>query len=1049
MSFQKGDTVARRSVASEIGVIVDGPIMLRGQTWYTVFFGGRRENVLAEDLQPVAEGGTVLDLFLQGAFGDERSFSRLLTLARINEPVRDTIYSYQASRTELHGYQYKPLLKYLNSPFRRILIADEVGLGKTIEAAYIFQEERARHDLQRVLVVCPASLRVKWQNELYQRFGERFDLLDAAAVRRRLFSTSAQDGIDQRLFAIVSYETIRSQRIRDLLDDSPPSIDLLIADEIHHCRNRDTHNFRVMRTLTENSDSVVFLSATPVHTGNDNLFNLMNLLLPERFDLEAAFQRQLDANRHIVRAETFLCTGTNEGIRKARGELELLPLDEIGRRIAEDPFYQVIINNLKSPVISSDIELLVETQEMLSGLNLLGDVFTRTRKRDVQEVSATRVAYSHTPSLSHYEQWVYDTISTFIFKQYEKQYDSAIARFVLSGLQRQIASSLYAAVSHYRECFDLSDDDQGEAALLDIEETDFEQDSENADDEGHYSLKQDPQFRDIIRSISVTQLYREDSKYSTLAEILKQSGKVIVFAFYKKSLRYLQERLGEQNINTVRIDGDVPTNLESPDEDERVRRIRQFRDDPDCKVMLSSQVGSEGLDFQFCDTIVNWDLPWNPMVVEQRIGRIDRLGQKSEKIFIHNLVSQGTIEELILARLYLRIGIFEDSIGELGPILGSVISHLTRELFSPHLTREEKEQRITRSARAVEREGGYLQTLEKDSAQLIGHDEVIRQKIAKIKHLGRFLTGKELQIFVGEFLVRQFPASRLYSDGGKEGQAGDGQPRWLRIAPELRQFVVERIRRTDQDGQRLVQLMRRDVLKLVFEAEAAMLHPDAELIHSHHSLVRLIAEFYDMHPQEMHRVNSLQLETNTVEPGAYFYGWASVDERGAFHSRHLIMGLLRIPAAEPVVDAETCERLLHEMVVDGQPWEDEPPSFDREAMEGLYDWFEEHAAAHTKQYRTKRNREAETVVLRQMQAIEASFRVKRERREKAIATARAAGRSDTIIQLQNAQIRKLEADFDLKRAELQSAKTVDVSYRIEGVGWLRAIHRQQREGSDV
>jgi superfamily II DNA or RNA helicase len=1049
MSFQKGDTVARRSVASETGVVVDGPKVRRGQTWYTVFFGGRRENVLAEDLQPVAEGGTIRDLFLQGAFGDERSFSRLLTLARINEPVRDTIYSYQASRTELHGYQYRPLLKYLNSPFRRILIADEVGLGKTIEAAYIFQEERARHNLQRVLVLCPASLRVKWQNELHQRFGERFDLLDAGAVRRRLTSSAAQDGLDQRLFGIVSYETIRSRNVREILDESPPSIDLLIADEIHHCRNRETHNFRVVRTLAENSDSVVFLSATPVHTGNDNLFNLMNLLLPERFDVDVAFQRQLKTNRHVVRAESFLCTGTAEGIRKARQELELLPLDETGRGVTQDPFYPIVMENLRSPDIAGNTPLLVETQEMLAGLNLLGDVLTRTRKRDVQEGSATRVAYAHTPALSEYEQLVYDTISTFIFIQYEKQYDSAVARFVLSGLQRQFASSLYAAVSHYRDAFELNDEEQVEPGLLDIEEADFEQDSEGPDDEAHYSLKQDPEFREIIRSISVTRLFQEDSKYRALAEILKESGKVIVFAFYKRSLRYLQERMGQENIKTVRIDGDVPSNPESPDEDERVRRIRQFRDDPTCKVMLSSQVGSEGLDFQFCDTIVNWDLPWNPMVVEQRIGRIDRLGQKSERIFIHNLVSHGTIEELILSRLYQRIGIFRDSIGELEPILGPVITQLTRDLFSPRLTREEKEQSIIRSAHAVERERAYVQALEKDSAQLIGHDEVIRQKIDKIKHLGRFLTGKELEIFVGEFLARQFPASRLYSEGGREGEVGDGLPRWLRIAPELRQFVVERVRRTDQEGQRLVQLMRRDVLKVVFDAEAAMAHPDGELIHSHHALVRLIATFYGMQPLQMHRVNALQLRTDTIAPGAYFYGWASVDERGAFHSRHLLMGLIRIPAGEPVVDAETCERLLHEMVVDGQPWGEGLPSCDRGATEALYDWFEEHAAAHAEQYRTKRNREAEAVVLRQLQAIEASFRVKRERREKAIMTAKASGRSDTVIRLQNDQIRKLEADFDLKRAELQAAKTVDVGYRIEGVGWLRAIDRLQRGEKDA
>lgn len=209
MSFGKGDKVARRSIASEVGLVTDGPIERRGDIWYKVFFGGEVESVLADDLRPIGQGGSTKELFMQGAYGNEKSFSRLLTLAKINQPVRDTIYSYQASRTELHGYQYKPLLKYLNSPFRRILIADEVGLGKTIEAAYIFQEERARQDLQRVLIVCPASLRIKWQSEMSQRFGEKFDILNAAAVRRRLSSQNEKDLLSQKLYGIVSFETIR------------------------------------------------------------------------------------------------------------------------------------------------------------------------------------------------------------------------------------------------------------------------------------------------------------------------------------------------------------------------------------------------------------------------------------------------------------------------------------------------------------------------------------------------------------------------------------------------------------------------------------------------------------------------------------------------------------------------------------------------------------------------------------------------------------------------------------------------------------------------
>ncbi len=189
----------------------------------------------------MGDGKDPKELFVNRAFGDDKSFSRLLTLARINEPVRDTLYSYQASRTDLHGYQYIPLLKYLNSQFGRILIADEVGLGKTIEAGYILQEERARQDLQRILIVCPASLRVKWQNEMYQRFGEQFEILRAPDGRRRLPSQNERDPRYQSLFGIVSYETVRSKSLRELLATFPPNLDFLIVDEVHHCRNVTVH----------------------------------------------------------------------------------------------------------------------------------------------------------------------------------------------------------------------------------------------------------------------------------------------------------------------------------------------------------------------------------------------------------------------------------------------------------------------------------------------------------------------------------------------------------------------------------------------------------------------------------------------------------------------------------------------------------------------------------------------------------------------------------------------------------------------------------------
>ncbi len=1039
MTYQKGDKVARRSIASEVGIVVNGPRELRGQTWYKVFFDGRTESMLAEDLRPVGDRKSTKQLFIQGAFGDEKSFSRLLTLAKINEPVRNTIYSYQASRTELHGYQYKPLLKYLNSPYRRILIADEVGLGKTIEAAYIFQEERARQDLQRVLIVCPASLRVKWQNEMSQRFGERFEILRASEVRRRLSSQNEHDLLYQRLYGIVSYATIRSKQLRELLDQYPPNLDFLIVDEVHHCRNRDTHNFRSVRLLTENSDSAIFLSATPIHTGNKNLFNLMNLILPERFDVEEAFIGQLAANKHIVRAESLICRGTKEAIRQTKKELDLLKQHPAGHSVTTDPFYPLVIENLESEELVSNTEMLVETQEMISKLNLLADVLTRTRKREVEEDSAVRVAYSPHPVLTEYEQFVYDMLSEFIFEQYQCQYDSSIARFVLVSLQKLIASSLYSAVLHYKQQFEQVTELAGKEPLdlLEIEESDFGLDTDEDEESPKYSLLKDDKFHEIILSIQLDKLREEDTKYEAFKKLLPKDRKVIVFAFYKRSLRYLQERLEQEGIYAVRIDGDVPTNPEDPLNDERLLRIRTFRNDPNCKVLLSSQVGSEGLDFQFCDTIVNWDLPWNPMVVEQRIGRIDRLGQQSDKIFIFNIVSCGTIEERVIERLYNRIGIFKDSIGDLEPILGEIIREITEDLFNPNFSIEEKEKQFIQKTNALFRERKNLRRLEKNSAQLIAHDEIIQQKIKKISDLGRYLTGKELEIFVAQFLSRKFPTNELYNDNGRTAIPGEPGARYMNVSHELRQFLAERVLRTDQEGQRFLRLMGHNKMKLVFEAKSAMAHLDAELIHAHHPFIKVIASFYEENPETIHRVNLLQVSSDTLNPGVYFYGWASIDERGTFHGRYLRMMLLSFPDAIPVTDTEKCERLLHEMVINGSAWQGDHPELSLEVSEDFYNWLDENISEFVSIYRLKRNREAEATVHRQIQSIEASYQVKRRRREKAIETIMKAGRSERMIRLNEEQIKKLEADFEMKQAELLARKGVDVSYRIDGMGFVK------------
>ena len=135
------------------------------------------------------------------------------------------------------------------------------------------------------------------------------------------------------------------------------------------------------------------------------------------------------------------------------------------------------------------------------------------------------------------------------------------------------------------------------------------------------------------------------------------------------------------------------------------------------EILLSSKVGSEGLDFQFCDTLFNYDLPWNPMEVEQRIGRLDRIGQESPTIRIFNFWIEGTIEERILGKLYERINIFERSVGELEMILGKEVSFIEKDLLMKRLIQEEEEKIIENKFSVIEQRMQQLKTLEREAAQ--------------------------------------------------------------------------------------------------------------------------------------------------------------------------------------------------------------------------------------------------------------------------------------------------------------------------------------------
>ena len=234
----------------------------------------------------------------------------------------------------------------------------------------------------------------------------------------------------------------------------------------------------------------------------------------------------------------------------------------------------------------------------------------------------------------------------------------------------------------------------------------------------------------------------QDTKANELITVLKElrearpQRKVLVFTFFKGTLRYLHERLIAAGIKTSWMSGDLKPQ-------ERAPVIKEFARYDDFAVLLTTEVGSEGIDLQFCDALINYDLPWNPMRVEQRIGRIDRFGQRQNPIDIWSFFVEGTIDTRILQRLYERIRVFEESIGELDPILGDVIDDLQTAVFDPNLTQSELDNLVDQKMLAVEKKRQLADEMELRWQELSVHRDLYRNQVHGKVESGRVITAEE------------------------------------------------------------------------------------------------------------------------------------------------------------------------------------------------------------------------------------------------------------------------------------------------------------------
>ncbi len=449
-------------------------------------------------------------------------------------------------------HQLETAQKVIHTMQGRAILADEVGLGKTIEAGLILKEYLVRGLVKRTLILVPASLVLQWVRELNQKFD-----IPAVAQKKTYMWNSCK-------IIVASMDTAKKEPHRSILLDM--EIDLLIVDEAHKLKNKRTANYQMINEIRKKY--CLLLTATPMQNDMKELYHLINILKPGQLGEQSQF------NANFV-----------QGKRNPKNE-----------HMLHQEIAKIMIRNKRS------------------------DGTLDFKKRIVKNIPLT---------LSADEQALYDGVTSFIRDRYHQSEKDVKSVLALITLQREVCSSRDAVF----------------LTLVNL----FKKTAEDS------PLR--PKIWELVERIRSITANTKAEKVIELIESIQE--KVIIFTEYRASQEYLMHYLKQKNISAVPYRGGM-------NRGKKDWMMDLFRNR--AQVLVATEAAGEGINLQFCHHLINFDLPWNPMRIEQRIGRIHRLGQTHD-VVIYNLSTQHTIEADILTLLHEKINMFERVIGRLDTIL--------------------------------------------------------------------------------------------------------------------------------------------------------------------------------------------------------------------------------------------------------------------------------------------------------------------------------------------------------------------------------------------
>ena len=843
---------------------------------YDVFINGNINTYYSGQIAPVVETAHYNWL-------DINTFRSYLTAYQINNPCGRDLYSLNAARIDFVPYQFRPALKMIHADEPRILIADSVGVGKTIEAGIIMKELQARRELENVMIICPKPLVTerKWELEM-KRFDEDFIPLKGEDLRQ-IISATDRDGewplrygktiVPYSILDSRTYEGEQSKKkhifgLKDL--DPAPHFDLVIIDEAHHIRNgsmekEKAFEYKCVKYFCDHADAVIMLTATPLQTSDNDLFTLLNVLRPDMVIDKSTFDMMARPNGHVSACASIIRRAGENWKEDALNELKGILETQWGENVtAKNPVYASMIKTLQQETITrAERVKLISDAESLHSFN---SILNRTRRKDIQDFCIRRpvtLAVEFTPA----QQKLHDALLRFEQNALLQLHgDTRSIPFMMSTIKRQAASCIFGLAPHLRFLIErrfkqIEEDPDVEIPEFEFSGTDastLEKLASEVLNMADHLPNEDPKFDEMMTAITEKQSLK--------------NNKIIIFSTFRFTLRYLKEKLQKAGLRVEQVDGSVKDETRQ----ELRARFELPKENTDAiDILLFTEVGSEGLDYQFCDMMINYDLPWNPMKIEQRIGRIDRRGQKSETVSIYNMITNGTVDADIYYRCLERIGIFKSSIGECEEILGEIATQIDQIVVNSSLSDEERKIKLEQMADNEVRKIQALTKLEEEEKEFFGFnisEYTTTQEIHNAEN--PWISQKNMQI-----MIEQYLDNRLKN---KDRIVGESEIKQLRLSAEERRKLREDFMALPA-GRNAVRQSWDAYLKgvapyhkITFDSDAAEKNREAFFITTMHPLAKQAAAYYKMTKDAYIH---LQYATENLPKGTYhfsIYAWTYV-----------------------------------------------------------------------------------------------------------------------------------------------------------------------------